>query len=499
MKKFFIFILSLSAIMMICTNKSYAQTKTLADVNASSIGKSINFVKDGISKTKIGIFTDDFRYDLMKKSLMNYELKNETKEIITSSTRMSDVSKIIDSTISSQLGASTYIDGINISEVYGFSSDKDLTLNESACFSYVYFGHYTSKYELAVNPDYLNPDYLSSNQAFSQSFLNDIENLSKNMNDYSKYVKFFEDYGTHILSDILIGGKLQITSTYCSTKNSFSSSQVDELQNDVMAKTISLKTKNKLSSSVTTKMALNETVDKLQVNADFVGGNSVSSLCLNMNEEKNVGDYSNWIDSLNDETKCVPICAGGSGLKSIWSILPNKYATLKQTMEKMAIKYNDFEKKLNDYDTFDSINTGKLPKQLVREKEVTITDSGRLNQQMDYLNYDNINGLHKAQEYINAGYKKVTVTINLIFKNVYKGEQYFMLYYQKPSEKYLEDGKIVEFARSINNGEDHPYSFEATIDLSYLTNDGLVLLYGASGTGKDDWKNKMVYVTFNFF
>lgn len=149
----------------------------------------------------------------------------------------------------------------------------------------------------------------------------------------------------------------------------------------------------------------------------------------------------------------------------------------------------------------------------VRTETVTITDSGRKNQQMDKVllsNYYNVVQLYKN------GYTKIHVTFSFDVKEIDDGYQYVFLY---SDANCRGNGLLDKIGDALggflgSSDSDDPsllyvYKFEhgaGKKDTSWKTHtftttlstgslkDDLYIRYGASGKNDDDWQNKNVTV-----
>ena len=153
----------------------------------------------------------------------------------------------------------------------------------------------------------------------------------------------------------------------------------------------------------------------------------------------------------------------------------------------------------------------------VREKEVSITDSGRKKQQLDIVE------ISRSADYTlldleRAGFTYIDVEITLDIREENDGYQYIFLY--KDSVLPDEEMDLMEFYDKYVFGEGtdtdpsllHAFKHEhgsgekdtswkrvtlkKSLRISDLKND-LYIRYGASGKEEDTWKNKNVVVTIS--
>lgn len=151
----------------------------------------------------------------------------------------------------------------------------------------------------------------------------------------------------------------------------------------------------------------------------------------------------------------------------------------------------------------------------VRDYEVTITDSGRKNQQLDIVELSR-GGEYTLLDLERAGFTYIDVEITLDIKEVDDGYQYVFLY--RDSQLPDDQMDLMEFYDKYVFGEAtdedpsllHPFKYEhgagekdtswdrvtfkKSLRISDLKND-LYIRYGASGKNDDTWRNKNVVVT----
>ena len=398
-KKILIVVLGLFSIGLISQKANAAGVpKGYENANITEVGSSVNIIANGLNGSKTTIFTDDYRFKLEEKALLNCKIINRSTETYVASTNENTINKNISSTISSGLGGTGVIDGVDISASSSVINKESLTSNSVSSSAHVYYGNYNCKYELIINNDDLSPEVLKNNNGYSKTFYNSLSTLSEN-NDYDSYVDFFEKFGTHILSDALMGGKLEMTAIYCSSSYSYSKKQVQELKSNFETAVNNFKANN-------------------------------------------------------------------------------------------TYKYTD--------DIYNSLDTGEVPKQLVRDSQVKITDSGRVNQQKDQINSNYIDGLLPSECYKNAGFKKCKITIDLMYKIKDLGDQHFYVYKCEPNSNNLESGVLGHWKNSRNKKSWFNKHIELTVNIDDILNDKMMIVYSASGKLNDDWYNKMVYVSFKF-
>lgn len=498
-KKILIVVLGLFSIGLISQKANAAGVpKGYENANITEVGSSVNIIANGLNGSKTTIFTDDYRFKLEEKALLNCKIINRSTETYVASTNENTINKNISSTISSGLGGTGVIDGVDISASSSVINKESLTSNSVSSSAHVYYGNYNCKYELIINNDDLSPEVLKNNNGYSKTFYNSLSTLSEN-NDYDSYVDFFEKFGTHILSDALMGGKLEMTAIYCSSSYSYSKKQIQELKSNFETAVNNFKVNNSMNSSVSSTYNISEMTDYYMIKANSTGGNSTYLIDfeLNKNNKTATSNYKEWASTLTDYSRSGVIGVGGNGLVPVWDILPEEYSHLKENMKSMFKKYTNNTYKYTD-DIYNSLDTGEVPKQLVRDSQVKITDSGRVNQQKDQINSNYIDGLLPSERYKNAGFKKCKITIDLMYKIKDLGDQHFYVYKCEPNSNNLESGVLGHWKNSRNKKSWFNKHIELTVNIDDILNDKMMIVYSASGKLNDDWYNKMVYVSFKF-
>ncbi len=132
-----------------------------------------------------------------------------------------------------------------------------------------------------------------------------------------------------------------------------------------------------------------------------------------------------------------------------------------------------------------------------RRAEYRINDSGPLDQKRDVFSWL---GFPSWENMAASGYKQVTVTIKLVMKEKYKGYQQVFLY---PNEDKVYSSSAprieVEYGgNNLNKNYGNVYFNFKTLPISdFIKNNslGLVVRYGATGGGEDDWYNKDMFMT----
>ncbi|QVK18334.1 DUF5011 domain-containing protein [Mycoplasmatota bacterium] len=173
------------------------------------------------------------------------------------------------------------------------------------------------RYSLSL-PDYqtnlLPYEYLRPN------FLSYLDKLSANQMSYNS---FFNLFGTHVISNVIIGGRLEM---YCMIQSN------DEDAN--------LKSKCSQISAIIE----DETASSNPFEIDFTANRTILTTCRggDTNFILDKADYLDWMNSFDnqsDENTYTLIAFGEDGLIPIWELLPPSYEHLKNTMEAKFIEY----------------------------------------------------------------------------------------------------------------------------------------------------------------
>ncbi len=132
-----------------------------------------------------------------------------------------------------------------------------------------------------------------------------------------------------------------------------------------------------------------------------------------------------------------------------------------------------------------------------RRAECKITDSGPIKQHCDVFSWL---GFPDYRNLVANYYDYVTVTVKLTMKEKYKGYQQVFLY-PNEDEGYSKSAPRIEVeygGNNLNKNYGNVYFNFKTLPISdFIKNNslGLVVRYGATGGGEDDWYNKDMFMT----
>lgn len=473
--------------------------------NISPIGNTINLPKNGVRSDKINygnsIFNETFIESLQRKASNNKTSINQTDVVSYTTDDILKIGELVSNSLNLDQTLGVDVNDAAIGTLTHFKSASSTSNGNAVSASYTYLGYMYKKYQVYVFNDQLQPNLIMQENGYSSAFMNSILGLVNNTYDYNT---FFEQYGTHIIKSAIMGGKLTIYNS------SFSNTKV--ITNEIMSVIKShteASVNNLMNGSNTFKYSAsnNDTLvniisgNNLEVSA--IGGNSLEFSLTKNNSSANF-NYQNWVSSLNNEDKNSLILTGENGLIPIWNLLPSHINGVPINIRSIMInKYKEYVESKNsekDYVLNSSLESGVINKTLVRSKEVRITDSGRLEQHIDELNSKTVNNLYDFQRYLAKGFRKVNITVYLEYKNVDQGYQHIYLYSHEPnkSDNY-EAGKLGSLKREAASGKYRDGEFTVSnVDLNLLTGNTLRIMYSASGNFNDDWKNKNIYVSFNF-
>ncbi|MCL1981492.1 MAG: MACPF domain-containing protein [Clostridiales bacterium] len=209
-------------------------------------------------------------------------------------------------------GQSTIITGNSVSDVYKEFNSKLNVKGTYGAFSgsvSTEFSHSSTDHEecaytklfayFVKNRQSINiPD---SKYRFTPEFTADL-------NGTLDPVALFNKYGTHLVKDIFIGGRLELNYTTKKTLNDTNTS----IKADVQASYAFVSG----SASAEYKTKTSQLIAKSDLNVRVVGGNSPAIVGIEDLKES----YKSWCDSLQDSTKCAPCgIAEYNSLIPIWT------------------------------------------------------------------------------------------------------------------------------------------------------------------------------------
>lgn len=220
-------------------------------------------------------------------------------------------------------------------------------LKTSASFNYASYSDkyyysldsYIKRYALYISNS--SSDYLDM---LSTTYLKDLSSLYSNQSP-SEFVKFFERYGTHLITSGVFGGRLNAYYAAVTNKSTIDVAVSSELKTAIEAG-ISAVNNGSVNTNVSAAIRdiLNTSEFETSFYASAYGGNTFTAVTIDdMNSH-----YSSWASSFNtSDESAVLINYPVNSLIGLWDILPNEYTDMRTNMEDAFIDYYK-----NAYDTF---------------------------------------------------------------------------------------------------------------------------------------------------
>lgn len=135
----------------------------------------------------------------------------------------------------------------------------------------------------------------------------------------------------------------------------------------------------------------------------------------------------------------------------------------------------------------------------IRTNPYTITDEGRFTNSYDIINLYSIFG-ESVSFLKQAGYTKVTITLEFYAYEINDGYQYFWIYDGTSSSSTSLYERQFEHTPESQDSNSKRYIFnDIEFDLDDIINNSVYLRYGASGTGDDTWINYGVTVNIKIY
>lgn len=217
-----------------------------------------------------------------------------------------------------------YSAGFNI---YGnvsrfFSGGLKMDFNGSTN-SKSYWHFYKSIYDVRTFNLYLTNELSEIKEMLSASFLKDLETLEP--------LKLFDKYGTHLIREVVMGGRMEINATYSSetAKDSTSVAGAVNAHIKFLKSSINIEGtgsyENELKNhNITQTTLINQFGGKL------VDTHDPASLSKN---------YKEWVDSFEElENSALSGIVGGNSLIGLWELLSNTNQKRKTQLEEAFVK-----------------------------------------------------------------------------------------------------------------------------------------------------------------
>ncbi len=320
-----------------------------------------------------------------------------------------------------------------------------------------------------------------------------LDALQKLKNGEITYERFFDVYGTHILTSADFGGAVNAFYSFNYGERLLNDAMISEL-----SKSCSVSMNNLINASESTELDLSGAIsiekNYLSYNYSFYTIGGASNYIGDSNNFDN--KYNSWVKSLNDDTEAI-VAYSSNGVTPLWEVLPEEYKSLKTTMESEYFNYNRTYSNAI-YDNYFT-NTTKTEKINVNSGEYTVTDRGRFKNhavKVDLTNYFRLS----LSEMKSRGYNKIQITIDIELKKIDRGTQYVFIYNNSNDSSSNPCLYGFDWAHQVVDYYSWYNDINATLDISQLsyTNNYFYLLFGASGSYNDDWKYRNINVMLTF-
>ena len=361
-KKFTAFILVLIMIFMIIPLSTF--TASAANVINSAkdpeelIGRGFNAINGKYSNGSMILSNMWLVPD--KTYVFIQPIKSTTGASYSSNTIEKMMSKF-GSSISKSTSASVPLDILKLGVETKFSFKMSHEKEKIQSFSYftTFIDRVTNNYKL----DTSNGKYVLSDEFLSR--LNEIRNAIGTEKERETIISFFNEFGTHMLTEYQSGGRIQIS------KTAWSETKQDSWSTDMSEKfsaNVEIGDAN-ASSALEAQQTWDKTVaDKSEnISCEFTttGGEGVQFVTLDENNKAisiDTNKIDSWISSVDENAIMIPETTQWI---AVWNVIPDKeeYAAVRQILYNYYIEetrghVNEFFAKYNNYSSdysFDNI------------------------------------------------------------------------------------------------------------------------------------------------
>ena len=351
------------------------------------------------------------------------------------------------------------------------------------------------RYEMAL-PSY--SDFANTYQNYySSAFLNKLSSLDPHSSKES-YFNFFDSFGTHVVANVLVGGKLRMNYIVVSNTLQFGVDVKASIKNAMKSAVDNLGKSNK-STELVFGTGLTQIISSCTYSTDIevMGGNLSYALSL---ENRQGTNYTNWINSINDSNS-VTIGYGTNGLVPIWDVLPTSYSSLKTTMKNYFNTYYDenIDSSKSNFIYSGQKFTGGV--EATNEKvfstiPITITDAGRMKNKYVEIDLKELLGVYPSTM-INEGFTEIKIKLTFEFREIDDGYRHLFIFPTNGTENvnaYIADYDFYTENAVLKNWTKH--IAEMTFSIDKLNNEKIYLRFGASGSGDDDWQIRNIKTSF---
>ncbi len=498
MKKLCILITSvfLTALMIFSNMTNASASENTINYNKTGLGYSINAVKTQyLDPAEIRTGSPILDEDWLKNLLANREpeliYSSETNTFTASN--FFDINVALNTLYSHSAGITMPIEifTLNAQLGYGLSTSTEIKAYLDRYYYALVAIHERYAYSL---PRY-SSDLSSYKSNLDSVYVRDVTTLFTE-NTQEAVNAFFDTYGTHLIGKGIYGGKLEAFYGAYSKNTSFSSDLKSKIESN-----INLSISNIVGGKEFKDFSLSALVDsqattyRENFRAKSWGGTPfVASSFSSLNS-----NYNKWASKIDEYPGLIG--TSSDGLIPLWNFLPSNYDTA-YYKNKMITWY---EKYTNDYNN--AVYTQYFPNdytatdyKLVRAEKYRINDSGRfVHNKHDVINLNEFSDL-SYEQLKSYGYRYIDVYVKLTLKEINKGYPYICIYNndclnvpvsERDSHKVCPD---IKYMKDISTAKTDEFTFVSIPIEKFDETKQIVLRYGASGSGEDDWENWNLYV-----
>lgn len=473
--------------------KSKVTVRADSSYDTKGLGYAINIVKAS-SPTSYNLGAPVINEDYLQN--LSYVRTNKLTGKVTEKydTSISTVTANLGLNYKNSLSGSAEYDPFLIGISNSLKSGLNISFQnyESRYFGARFYDY--TRYEMAL-PSY--SDFANTYQShYSTAFLNNLASL-KNSGTKEAYDNFFDTFGTHVVADVLVGGKLRMNYIVVSNSLIFNEETKTKINSAIKSAVNNLGKVNG-STRLTFGTSSSNIISSCTYSTDIEvkGGNLTYANSL---EGEDGTNYTNWITSI-DDSNAVTIGYGDNGLIPIWDILPTSYSSIKTTMKNYFNTY--YNENMNSVkSTFiysgQKYTKGALTKtELIYNGVLRITDDGRMKNPYVTINLKNLLGVYPTTM-INEGMSYITLVLSLSYKDINDGYRHLFLFPTASTANanaYIADYDFDDAGGLVKDWQ--PLFVEWIFPISDLSSEKLFLRFGASGSGDDDWEATKIEVCF---
>ncbi len=153
--------------------------------------------------------------------------------------------------------------------------------------------------------------------------------------------EIFEKYGTHIVTGVILGGRLELNYTLSSTDENKSEEELLAIAGKITANLSAVSGEVQASFDKSEIESAKKSNCQIKTNVNTYGGTSTKDTLVTSLETYNTG-FANWYDSL-DESNYALIDVTNDGLVPIWQVLknPSNPSENAERMQQLQDYYNE--------------------------------------------------------------------------------------------------------------------------------------------------------------